>query len=120
MEKQHWQDWLMVVVGAWLVASPLLLPYFVPGTSFTGGYVAMNFYITGLIILALGIAEIMSYRLWEEVADIAVGLWLLASPWILGFDMNSPAKWNAIIVALVVIGSAGWAIADRGGPQGVR
>lgn len=34
--------------------------------------------------------------------NIILGIWLILSPWILGFSGNGGATWNNIIIGLVV------------------
>jgi hypothetical protein len=33
MNERHWQDWLVAIVGAWLVASNWVLSYALPDTA---------------------------------------------------------------------------------------
>ncbi|BCP65887.1 SPW repeat protein [Thermus thermophilus] len=41
-------------------------------------------------------------RKWQDWANLVLGLWLVLSPWILGFSGTSSATWNAVIVGLLV------------------
>jgi hypothetical protein len=40
---------------------------------------------------------------WQDWACIALGAWLLASPWVLGFSAIGAAAWNAAIFGLAII-----------------
>ena len=116
MRKQYWQDWLTAVVGAWLIVSPWILKFPMPeGTSAT--LVNWNFVLTGVAALVLGGAALASYRLWEEWADVVVGLWLVVSPWVLHFTVSPMAKWNAVIAGLVIIVTAAWTLLEGRQPE---
>ena len=41
--------------------------------------------LTGLAIIILSLAAMIAFSIWEEWVNMALGLWLVASPWILGF-----------------------------------
>ena len=41
-------------------------------------------------------------RKWQDWANLVLGLWLVLSPWILGFSGTSSAAWNAVILGLLV------------------
>ena len=40
----------------------------------------------------------------------AAGVWAIASPWILGFSSISIAKWNSLILGLVLVITNAWTI----------
>lgn len=41
--------------------------------------------ISGVAIICLSLAAIVAFSYWEEWSNLALGLWLVASPWLLGF-----------------------------------
>lgn len=41
-------------------------------------------------------------RKWQDWANLVLGLWLVLSPWILGFSGTSSATWNAVLLGLAV------------------
>lgn len=119
--RQNWQDWLIGIVGVWLIISPWILDY---GTGGTGSALAvdglvtstifLNFVIVGAIVVILAGAALMARRQWEEWVEGALGLWLVASPWLLQFTGSRQAVWSAVASGLVIIVSAGWnLIAER-------
>jgi hypothetical protein len=111
MEKQHWQDWLTGLVGVWLIVSPYVFAFAVP-EGVAPGLVIWNFILSGAAAVILSVAALASYRIWEEWADVLLGLWLVASPWLLQFAASPTARWNAIISGLVIVASAGWTLMD--------
>lgn len=116
MRKLYWQDWLTAVVGAWLIVSPWILKFpTLEGMLATSAI--LNFALAGLATLAFAAAALASYRLWEEWADIVIGLWLVVSPWVLQFAVSPLAKWNAVIAGLIIIVTAVWTLAEGRQPE---
>nr|WP_281166742.1 SPW repeat protein [Thermus igniterrae] len=40
--------------------------------------------------------------MWEEWLNVLLGVWLILSPWLLGFSGVGNAMWNALIVGVLV------------------
>ena len=47
---------------------------------------------------------------WEEAVNIALGVWLVVSPWALRFSDQANVRLNAVIVGLLVMALAIWAM----------
>ena len=45
--------------------------------------------LSAVAIIILSLAAMIAFSAWEEWVNAAVGLWLVASPWILGFAHTS-------------------------------
>lgn len=71
-------DLYNVVLAAVLFVSPWLF-------RLNNGTAMKDLWITGAAIVAISLAAIVAYANWEEWANFLVGIWLVASPWILGF-----------------------------------
>jgi hypothetical protein len=53
-------------------------------------------------------------RLWEEGLNIVLGIWVIVSPWVLGFSSFKGVTNNTVIVGILVAVFAALAIAhDR-------
>lgn len=109
--RQHWQDWLNGIVGIWLIVSPWVLRFGM--TTGPQSTMTWNFVVSGAIALVLAIAALSAYRMWEEWVDVILGLWLIASPWVLNFHTIRPALWSAIISGAVIVIAAGWNLIDE-------
>jgi hypothetical protein len=57
--------------------------------------------VVGLIMAVLSIAAIAAFAVWEEWLNLAFGLILIASPWILGFQ-NSDAMTIDVAIGVTV------------------
>lgn len=109
MNRQRWQDWITLALGLWTIVSPFLL--LAQGTStILPTTVAWNFFAVGAALTLVGIVALYSHRLWEEWIDVALGAWLVISPWVLAFTAMTMLKWDAVIVGLAVLALSGWAL----------
>jgi hypothetical protein len=126
--RGSWPVNALLALGAWLVVSPLVLST----TRVTAGVVSAVTSGLALGVLA-GWARVARNRIPPVVLAGAFGLWLVLAPslWEFGdgvdstpglvpippFDVTEPtramvarAEWNAILVGLVVLLLAGWAL----------
>jgi hypothetical protein len=97
MRKQHWQDWINVLLGAWLFFSPWLLGYFNTYNA------AWNAYVLGIAIFVFAVWALYAPQAWEEWTLLILGIWLVISPWVLGFYGDGSATWNMVIVGILTI-----------------
>jgi hypothetical protein len=56
----------------------------------------------GIIIGAIAIAALVSFAQWEEWVNLILGLWVLISPWVLGFANNVNARWTHVVIGIAV------------------
>ena len=95
--ERRWQDWANVVLGVWLILSPAILGYAEAGT-----LAAPHSYAIGIAIAAFALAALYRFYRWEEGVNLALGLWLIAAPFVLGFSHIDAAAWNHVIVGVLV------------------
>ncbi len=93
--ERHWTDWVNVVAGIWLFASPWALAFG------TGTAAAWNAWILGIVIAAVALVGFSDER--TEWANVVVAICLFISPWFLRFyDTAQGMAWNCWIVSVVV------------------
>lgn len=103
-QLKHWQDPVNALLGVWLVLSPWAL-------GFQGNTMAMsNAVVIGAVLVAVAVGAILVPRAWEEWTEGALGLWLVVSPWILGFGMIRDAMLSTALAGLAVIVLAVWTL----------
>lgn len=100
--KDQWKDVGNLLLGVWLAVSPWALSYAGETTP------AWNAHVVGVIIAVSALAALLAFQQWEEWINIALGAWLIASPFVLGFTTNVAAMWNQLIVGLLVGILATW------------
>lgn len=106
---KHWQDPVNAVLGAWLILSPWAL-------GFSDDAAAMwNFVVAGVLLLAAALGAIFVPQAWEEWTESVLGLWMVVSPWIVGFSGVDAAKADAVLSGLIILTLALWALQDEGG-----
>lgn len=104
MKPTRWQDWLNVILGVWLIASPWALGF--ADTQPAAG----TAWVLGAAIAIFAGAAVHMPKAWEEAVSIVLGLCLLASPWVMGFVDHSTAMTNAVILGVLVVAFALWAM----------
>jgi hypothetical protein len=52
-------------------------------------------------IAAISLAAIFAFANWEEWANLALGIWLVVSPWVLGFTHTSAMHFSVGVGAAV-------------------
>ena len=87
-------DLYTLACGAFLVCAPWLL-----GFVRTAGRIDSA--IVGMAVMALSIAGLAAFADWEEWLKVALGLWLIAAPWLLGF-VHTSAMHVSIAIGIVV------------------
>lgn len=93
-----WEDCVSMGLGALI-----LLTVWIVG-DVGSQTVAANAAIVGILVLALGASEFVDLRRWEEGLETACGLWLIASPFILGYaDAGMLRYWHFVLGAAVVL-----------------
>jgi hypothetical protein len=89
-------DVVNVVAGIGLAVSPWLAGY--AGEA----YAAWNAWIVGAAVALLAIGALTMFHQAEEWANLALGLWAIASPWLLGFSAVSGAVAFHVILGVIV------------------
>ncbi len=112
--SSYWQDWVNLALGAWLFVAPWALGYASQPAP------AWNSWIFGIVVAAISIAALVQFAQWEEWINAVIAVWLVISPWVLGFAAPAaagpvtfntaagPVAWNHVIVGVVVGALALW------------
>jgi SPW repeat len=93
-----WEDWVGMALGVLIGFSPWL------AGQQGDAVVSWNAVIVGALVLALAALELAGLQRWEEVCEIVCGLWLIASPFMLGYiGTGTLGYWHFVLGALVVL-----------------
>lgn len=95
--RNRWEDWVNLLIGIWLFVSPWVMGYS------TVQAPALNAYVMGAALILLTAIALYIPRRWEEWVNSIIGLWMVVSPWILGFSAMTAVTWNAAIIGLAVL-----------------
>ena len=97
--KRTWRresvlDLYNLLLALLLFASPWLF-------KLSNGAAKMDLWAGGIVIAAMSLVAIAAYANWEEWANVAAGLWLVISPWVLGFAHTRAMHYSIGIGAAV-------------------
>jgi hypothetical protein len=115
-----WEDWCGMLLGLLIVLSP----WFPTQTSHElvtadRSNVILNTFTVGIVVFGLAQLEYIALQRWQEVAEIVLGLWLIASPYVFGyFDDGLLRFWHSSLGGLVVLLAAlqlwqDWELSDQ-------
>ena len=113
---KQWTDWTTWALGIWLCLSPwmLLFEFETPAMR--------NAVLLGTLIIFVEVIELSVFRGWEEWINVALGVWLIASNWVLGIEAPA-ARINFLVVGALVVALAVyemWQIRQQTGKPGVN
>lgn len=113
MNIRRWQDWVILIAGVWLIFAPFYM------TSYAvAGVAALNSVGVGvLLVVAAGIALVRP-KPWQELVNTALGVWLVVSPFVLGFEDVAAVTLNHVAIGLIVVGDAMMVLARSRGELG--
>lgn len=102
MQRQrHWQETGSLIVGVWLFMSPWIFRFFNWAEMDT-----VNFMVMGVAIATIAVLAMYMHALWEDWVTLALGGWMMISPWVLGFTDNAVAFVDAVVAGAFVVGIA--------------
>jgi O-antigen/teichoic acid export membrane protein len=107
-----WEDYVGIILGVLIGLSPWL----------TGDQVKLlamgNAVAVGVLVFTLAAFELVDLHRSEEVGEIVLALWLIASPFILNYVESQLAIWHFALGAGVVLLAAlelwqDWSLTER-------
>jgi len=103
-EVRRWQDWASFALGLWLAVSPWIADYAMHDAA------TANAAMCGLALALVAHFGFSCDHLSTEWLTLAGGLWLIASPFALGFAGHHVATVNTMAVGLFVTLLSAWAL----------
>ena len=93
---RHLEDWLSAVVGCLIIISP-----WVAGGS-DSQFAVLNALVVGLAVISVALLELSALQRWEEWIELALGLWLTASPSTFGYERLGSLTAMHVVFGIVV------------------
>lgn len=108
---------LNAAVGVWLIASPWALGYAMQERESA----TTSAVVVGLGVAVFGLIRAYgAYRAaWRSVVNVLAGAWLAIAPWMLGYESDA-ARWNSVLVGVIVVALGVWSAAATLAPPGTR
>ncbi|MGI9508601.1 MAG: SPW repeat protein [Geminicoccaceae bacterium] len=110
MMSVRWRDWITLALAACLFVSPWLQSYVGAKDP------AWNAWIIGAAVGAVSIWAIVRFAGWHDWANGILGLWLVVTPWVLGYGQMTSIVWTHVILGLLIIAAAAWELWDEWHP----
>ena len=98
---KQWEDWASWAFGIWLCISPWALQFDLESVP------TRNAVIVGCLIILAEVVTLSVFRRWEEWINVALGAWLVISPWVLGI-VSRAATTNFVVIGVLVIALAAY------------
>ena len=104
---RQWEDWCDWALGIWLMLSPWALHFNLDTVA------TRNAVIVGIIVVLVEVVTLSWFRVWEEWINVALGLWLAVSPWVLPIE-SATAKLNFVTVGVLIAALALYEVREAG------
>jgi hypothetical protein len=101
---RRWQDWASFALGLWLAVSPWLVGYAAHDVA------TANAAFCGILLALAAHFGFSVDHLSTEWLNLGGGLWLVVSPFALGFESHHVAAANAIAVGCFIALLSAWAL----------
>lgn len=102
MQSADWRNTSTLALGVWLFISPGFLDFN------TIQAATANTAALGAVVTVLGGIAMRIPRKWVLWSIIASGAWLIAAPFMFGFQAESTPMWNSVVCGLICIVMSGW------------
>jgi len=89
-------DALTTVLGVCLALTPWALGFANEATA------AWDAWIVGIATAVMGICALVAFGSWEDWASLALGVWAIVAPWLLGFAPVDGALYTHVVVGVIV------------------
>ena len=98
-EHKSWEDWAVFALGVALLFSPML------DSGALSPLAVTNIVIVGFAVMAVAISELMLAERWDARTSLALGVWTIVAPFMLGYG-GKLAFWHGVIGASITVLSA--------------
>ena len=112
MSQMRTASGLDIIAGIWLIISSWVLSYASHTTPF------WNDVIIGAVIAVIALIRFFgAWRAsWLSWINVVLGIWLIISPWVLGYTGIHAAAWNNVILGIIVIVLSWWSAMSTRAP----
>jgi hypothetical protein len=102
---KRWQEWINLLLGLWMLIAPMMLGFLYPP------YAARNtaWLLGGILFTFTQVARYFTQP-WKEGINVVLGISMIASPWVAGYQDQQSATNNAMIIGVLVTALALWTL----------
>ena len=103
-KHRTWEDWFGMLLGVLIVISPWFPFSSHDVMDAERSTMILNTFVVGMLVFGLAQLEYVALQRWEEVGEIALGLWLMASPFIFGYSGDEMLRaWHIALGGVVAL-----------------
>lgn len=118
---RSWEDWFGMLLGLLIVLSPWTTgePNHGLGQQSEPALAILNTFLAGILMFGLAQMEYIALRRWEEAGEMALGVWLIISPYVFGYSTGGALRfWHACLGGLAILLAAlklwqDWNLSDQ-------
>lgn len=100
---KRWQEWINLLLGLWMLIAPMILGFqYLPHAARTTAWV-----LGGALFTFTQAANYFTQP-WKEGINVLLGVCLMVSPWVVGYEERSAATTNAVVIGALVTALAIW------------
>lgn len=94
-KSQTWSSWVNILLGIWVLISPFVLAFELTTATW-------NNIVTGFVVGVLALIQLSAPNQtgWSRI-NVLAGVWLVMSPFALGF-FSVDGLWNNVIVGIII------------------
>jgi hypothetical protein len=94
--QREWNDWLGIILGIAIVLAPWIVE------EVSNSPAIVNAAIVGVIIMVLAEADLVNFRRWIEICQLAAGIWVAVSPIIFDYADSGALRFLHVLAGLAV------------------
>lgn len=105
-KKSWWKPFVRAMTALWILISPWVLVHLSMDPASqpqVGGGALANFLIVGVVMMVASMAPLTVSAAWEGLVHTAMGIWLIASPWVVGFHSDVGLTLNAVALGMLTL-----------------
>ncbi|WP_370591480.1 SPW repeat domain-containing protein [Saccharopolyspora montiporae] len=107
----RWQDWLVVVLGVYLVLATTW-------TSVSGGGAAAMVVLGALLAVSSIWSLALPASMTSEYGHMLLGVLLFLAPWVLGYTAYGAAAWTSWVIGVLAVVAGAAALPEAGSSGG--
>lgn len=95
------------LAGLWLIASPWIYAVTPTAPVSSGGdpIGAWNSMVVGFVVALFAVIRLASGHVTSPLSWViaALGAWMIAAPWVIGYSTHAALTWNSVVVGSIVL-----------------
>ncbi len=112
MDMKQMRDWVITSLGLWMMVSPRVLHFASIHMGIQSSAI-WSAWLAGAAIILVTLGSrfvVLAWNPWQDGTNVALGLWLMISPWVLGYAAEMTVRTNSLAVGFCVAALALWAM----------